>query len=122
MIVRTLQGWWQAWRGYHVPMDAPITITHRPDQQCFEAVVDGHRCVADYRLDGSLMHMNHTFVHPALESRAALGTSPGLQGEPLVQLRAGVHQAPRAMAGIAALIHQSLPKLGERGPYSKPLT
>lgn len=69
MILRSLHRWWLAWRGYHVPMNAPITITHRPENQCFEAVVDGHRCVADYRLDGSLMHMNHTFVHPALEGR-----------------------------------------------------
>ena len=69
MIVRNLQHWWQRLTGYHVPMNAPINVIHRPEQSCFEATVDGHRCVADYRLDGQLMHMHHTLVHPALEGR-----------------------------------------------------
>lgn len=66
---RSLQRLWLSWRGYHVPMNEPIHIIHRPDKQCFEAVVQGHRCVADYRLDGTLMHMTHTVVPPALEGR-----------------------------------------------------
>lgn len=56
--------------GYHGDMNTmPITITHRPEQLCFEAIVDGHRCVADYQRQGTLLRMTHTFVHPALEGR-----------------------------------------------------
>lgn len=46
-----------------------ITVTHRPEQNTFEAIVDGHRCVADYRLRGQTLTLHHTFVHPALEGR-----------------------------------------------------
>jgi predicted GNAT family acetyltransferase len=46
-----------------------VTITHRPELNTFEAIVEGHRCVADYRRDGQLIRMTHTFVHPALEGR-----------------------------------------------------
>jgi len=71
MLWRTLQRWW--WRhrhGYDAAMSAtPITVTHRPEAHTFEAIVDGHRCVADYRIDGPIMHMHHTAVHPALEGR-----------------------------------------------------
>jgi uncharacterized protein len=47
----------------------PISIQHRPEQHTFEAIVEGHRCVADYQLKGSVMRMTHTFVHPSLEGR-----------------------------------------------------
>ena len=47
----------------------PLSIQHRPELQTFEAIVDGHRCVADYRLSGGIMRMTHTFVHPSLEGR-----------------------------------------------------
>lgn len=51
-------------------MNAPtISIQHRPEQRTFEAIVDGHRCVADYQLSGPVMRMTHTFVHPSLEGR-----------------------------------------------------
>ncbi len=46
-----------------------LTITHRPEIGRFEAIVDGLRCEADYRLDGRLMRMTHTGVPPALEGR-----------------------------------------------------
>lgn len=77
MLWRKLQVWW--WRqrravqrvpGYDLAMSpSPVSITHRPELNTFEAIVDGHRCVADYRLDGKIVHMTHTFVHPALEGR-----------------------------------------------------
>ncbi|WP_374316278.1 GNAT family N-acetyltransferase [Aquabacterium sp.] len=50
-------------------MSTEIVITHRPEAGCFEAIVDGHRCVADYQVQGQVMHMTHTFVSPALEGR-----------------------------------------------------
>jgi predicted GNAT family acetyltransferase len=48
---------------------APVTVTHRPDTHCFEAFVDGQRCVADYRRSGNTILMTHTVVPPALEGR-----------------------------------------------------
>lgn len=69
---RTLRSiWWRrhARHGDNQGMRTPIDVQHLPDQQTFAAVVDGHRCVADYRLDGRTMHMHHTEVHPALEGR-----------------------------------------------------
>lgn len=47
----------------------PVTVTHRPEAQCFEAIVEGQRCVADYRRSGAIVHMTHTLVPPALEGR-----------------------------------------------------
>lgn len=49
--------------------DAPIVIEHLADRGRFQALVDGHRCVCDYRLQGSVMHMVHTEVAPQLEGR-----------------------------------------------------
>lgn len=46
-----------------------ITVTHRPELNTFEAIVDGRRCVADYRLSGRTLTLHHTFVDPALEGR-----------------------------------------------------
>lgn len=46
-----------------------IHVVHRPEGQCFEAIVEGQRCVADYRRDGQVVHMTHTVVPPALEGR-----------------------------------------------------
>lgn len=46
-----------------------IQIEHLPERGRFQARVDGHLCVADYRLDGDRMQMTHTEVHPALEGR-----------------------------------------------------
>ena len=46
-----------------------LTIEHLPQHHCFQAVVDGQRCVVDYRLSGSLLTITHTFVPPAVEGR-----------------------------------------------------
>jgi predicted GNAT family acetyltransferase len=70
MITRWLQRTWLRLRGYHAPMSTtPITVIHRPEGQTFEAIIDGQRCVADYRRDGSVIRMTHTVVPPALEGR-----------------------------------------------------
>lgn len=47
----------------------PLTIEHLAPQGRFQAIVDGHRCVCDYRLAGSVMHMTHTEVAPEVEGR-----------------------------------------------------
>ncbi|MBA3596054.1 MAG: N-acetyltransferase [Methylibium sp.] len=59
----------------------------------FEATVDGHVCIADYRLHGDVMVMPHTVVPSALQGRgiaAALvrvalewARAEGLKVEPL---------------------------------------
>ena len=46
-----------------------LTIIHRPEAGCFEALVDGQRCDASYRLDGQVMVLHHTGVPRALEGR-----------------------------------------------------
>jgi predicted GNAT family acetyltransferase len=60
-----------------------IPIEHLPERGRFQARVEGHLCVADYRLDGNRMQMTHTEVHPALEGR---GIAAGL-------VRAALHHA-----------------------------
>ena len=46
-----------------------IQVENDPAEGRFQAVVEGHLCVADYRLAGGVMHMTHTEVHPALQGR-----------------------------------------------------
>jgi uncharacterized protein len=47
----------------------PPSVTHNPAATRFECTVNGHLCVADYRLAGSLMTMHHTLVARELEGR-----------------------------------------------------
>lgn len=68
-------------------------IEHLPERGRFQTRVDGHLCVADYRLAGDRMQMIHTEVHPALQGhgvaarlvQAALdhARAHGLKVEPL---------------------------------------
>ena len=46
-----------------------IEVAHQPDQQRFVTIVDGHESVADYRMSGSNIDFNHTFVPNALRGR-----------------------------------------------------
>ena len=46
-----------------------LSITHQPAKQCFEAVVDGHRCVVDYLLRDGVMTVTHTGVPDAVGGR-----------------------------------------------------
>jgi predicted GNAT family acetyltransferase len=48
----------------------PITpVVHNAQASRFEAHVDGHLCVADYRLRGAVMVMHHTEVPSVLRGR-----------------------------------------------------
>lgn len=49
-------------------MSDPI-VTHNPAASRFEATVDGHVCVAEYKTQAGVMSINHTYVPPALEGR-----------------------------------------------------
>lgn len=54
-------------------MTPPLTVEHLPERGRFQALVAGHRCIADYRLAGDVMQMLHTEVHPTLEGRGIAG-------------------------------------------------
>jgi predicted GNAT family acetyltransferase len=51
--------------------ESPRTVAVRHDPQAgrFEVMIDGLRCELDYRLDGRVMRIHHTGVHPRLEGR-----------------------------------------------------
>jgi uncharacterized protein len=55
----------------HAPVKdpSPITVMHSPAASRFEALVDGHLCVCQYRLYGRLMMFSHTGVPHALRGR-----------------------------------------------------
>ncbi|HYR25644.1 MAG TPA: GNAT family N-acetyltransferase [Aquabacterium sp.] len=46
-----------------------LNIVHHPASGCFETMVEGLRCEADYQLRDGTMHITHTGVPPALEGR-----------------------------------------------------
>jgi predicted GNAT family acetyltransferase len=46
-----------------------IQVENHPEQGRFQAIVEGHRCVADYTLSPGVMHIVHTGVHPSLQGR-----------------------------------------------------
>ena len=50
-----------------------LTIEHLPQQHCFQALVDGQRCVASYEMAGTTLTVTHTYVPPALEGRGIAG-------------------------------------------------
>ncbi len=60
-------------------------IRHNTGQHRFECTVEGHLCVADYRLADGVMHMTHTGVHPSLEGR---GIAAALVAAALAHARA----------------------------------
>jgi predicted GNAT family acetyltransferase len=50
-------------------MNVTLQVTHNTAASRFEVLVEGHLCVADYRLAGGVMQMTHTGVPPPLEGR-----------------------------------------------------
>lgn len=50
-----------------------LTIEHLPGSGRFQAIVEGHRCIADYRLAGQVLQLVHTEVPPELEGRGIAG-------------------------------------------------
>jgi predicted GNAT family acetyltransferase len=87
-------------------------IEHQPERNRFRTVVDGHACVADYRLGNGVMTITHTEVAPRLEGRgiasalvqAALdhAVANGLKVAPLCSFaRAYIRRHPQAAALLA---------------------
>lgn len=52
-----------------MPTPPDLRIEHLPEQHRFQALVDGMRCVTDYRLSGGVMTITHTGVPVPLEGR-----------------------------------------------------
>ncbi len=50
-----------------------LQIEHRPEQGRFQAMVEGHACVADYRLADGVLTITHTEVAPPLSGRGIAG-------------------------------------------------
>jgi len=46
-----------------------LTIEHLPLRHCFQAVVEGQRCVVDYQLSGKVLTIKHTFVPQPVQGR-----------------------------------------------------
>ena len=93
-------------------MPPPIHIEHLPAQGRFQALVDGHTGVCDYRLVGAVMHITHTEVAPALEGKGVAGalvnaalahaTSAGLTVNPVCSyVRAYMRRHPETLALLA---------------------
>lgn len=61
-----------------------LLVTHDRAAGRFEALVDGQRCVLDYRLVGSVAHIHHTEVPAALQGR---GLAAALVQQVLAQVR-----------------------------------
>jgi predicted GNAT family acetyltransferase len=66
-------------------MSSAYPVEHNESESRFEARVEGHLCVADYRRIGDTLHMTHTFVPPPLEGR---GIAAALVGVALAHARA----------------------------------
>ena len=64
-------------------MSDPIVL-HSHAASRFEATVDGHLCVAEYRTQDGVMSINHTYVPPPLEGR---GVAAHLVAAALVHAR-----------------------------------
>lgn len=50
-------------------MNTTFSVNHNPAASRFEATVEGHLCVADYRVSDGVMTMAHTEVAPSLQGR-----------------------------------------------------
>ena len=50
-----------------------LQIEHLPEQGRFQTVVDGHRSVAEYRLQDGVLAITHTEVAPELGGRGIAG-------------------------------------------------
>jgi predicted GNAT family acetyltransferase len=54
-------------------MAESVDVIHNPGAHRFEARVDGHLGLAEYRLSGTVMQMTHTEVPTALQGRGIAG-------------------------------------------------
>lgn len=50
-----------------------MEITHTPNAERFEGLVEDQRCLLEYRLVDGVMHIDHVRVPPPLEGRGLAG-------------------------------------------------
>jgi uncharacterized protein len=89
------------------------TVTHRPEAGRFEAVVEGQLSVADYEIEGNVMHMTHTGVPTALRGHGIAAVlvkealeyarAQGLKVNPLCSyVRVYMHRHPETLGLLAS--------------------
>lgn len=79
------------------------SVNHNPAASRFETTVDGQLCVADYRLEGGVMSMTHTYVPPALEGR---GIAAALVAKALAHARGQGLRVRPACSYVAAYMQR----------------
>jgi uncharacterized protein len=52
----------------------PFSVKHNEARHRFEIALEGHVNRVEYELDGKLMRITHTVVHPSLEGRGIAST------------------------------------------------
>ena len=88
-------------------------VTHEPSARRFEALVDGQLSVAEYHLEGNVMHMTYTGVPPALRGHGiaaalvkealAYASAQGLKVNPLCSyVRVYMQRHPETLGLLAA--------------------
>lgn len=78
-------------------------ITHNVVAHRYEVVVDGHRSVCEYELDGARMIFTHTVVPPELRGR---GIAEQLVRTALADARAAGRQVVPACSYVARFIER----------------
>ncbi len=81
----------------------PIEVRHNAVASRYEANVDGHLAVAEYRLDGDRMIFTHTFVPPELRGR---GIAEKLVRPALEHARAEHRRVVPACSYVATFIER----------------
>jgi predicted GNAT family acetyltransferase len=81
----------------------PIKVHHNAAKNRFEAQVQGHECVADYRLVNQVMVMTHTYVPPPLEGR---GIAAELVGAAMAYAREHGHKVDPRCSYVAAYMRR----------------
>ena len=79
------------------------SVLHNPEASRFEATVEGHLCLADYRLHAGVMSIDHTYVPPALEGR---GIAAALVAAALAHARAQGLRVRPVCSYVAAYMRQ----------------
>ena len=78
-------------------------VHHNPAKSRFEATVQAQLCVADYRLQDSVMTITRTYVPPAVEGR---GIAAALVASALAHARAHGLRVRPACSYVARYLHR----------------
>jgi predicted GNAT family acetyltransferase len=84
-------------------MSGLVPVWHNTEANRFEAVVNGHRSVCEYVLEGNKMIFTHTFVPPELRGR---GIAEQLVRPALTAARVAGHKVVPACSYVAKFIER----------------